>query len=143
MLETATQEVALPPPIREGLLRLAPPALLGTQCPACGTRSFPARDFCPGCATHQAPLPVALATEGTVHTYTVVHQAPGNRPTPYSLAYVDLDDGVRVLAQVDSPLERLRIGMRVTLVLRNVVPAPDEPRLGFAFMESTTNKENV
>lgn len=143
MLENAARDLTLLPPLREGLIRLDPPALLGSHCPTCSARCFPARDFCPACETQQAPLPVALATHGTVHTFTVVHQAPGSRPTPYALAYVDLDDDVRVMSQVDGPHDRLRIGMRVELVLRNVVPAPDEPRLGFAFTESTTTREGV
>lgn len=121
------------PLIREGILQRDPPRLLGTECTACGTRSFPVRDFCPACSC-DAPPTVPLATTGVVFSFTVVRQAPGNRPVPYVLAFVDLDDQVRVLAQLDHPPQDVGIGMPVRLVLRNVVPEPGEARLGYAFI---------
>lgn len=141
MRKEEPQALTFLPPFRDGIFQVDPPRLLGSQCPACMAKTFPARDFCPDCTTEQAPLPAVLANEGSILTYTVVHQAPGNWSTPYALAYVDLDDGVRVLAQIDHPHERLHIGLRVRLILRNIVPEPGEPRLGFAFTESTTEKE--
>lgn len=133
------------PPLREGLLQLDPPRLLGSRCGDCGVRVFPARSFCPACDSEAAPAGVALAPEGTVFSFTTVRQAPGNRPVPYTLAYVDLDDGVRVLAQLDrSPgATGVHIGQRVRLVLRNVVPEPGEPRLGFAFTSLATTQEQA
>ncbi|MGE4337423.1 MAG: Zn-ribbon domain-containing OB-fold protein [Pigmentiphaga sp.] len=123
----------LPPPIRDGLLQLQPPRLLGARCEVCSTRSFPMRQFCPSCG-HEAVERVALASDGTVYSYTVVRQAPGDRAVPYVLAYVDLDDDVRLLAQVDEPPSLVHIGLRVRLTLRNVVPPPGSPRLGYAFV---------
>jgi uncharacterized OB-fold protein len=125
------------PALRDGLLERDPPRLLGSLCPACGMRMFPARGFCPACDSEAAPEVVTLAPTGRVFSFTTVRQAPGHRPVPYTLAYVDLDDGVRVLAQLDAPAGASavepRIGQRVGLVLRNVVPPPGEPRLGYAF----------
>lgn len=126
-------EITTMAPVRPGILQTDPPRLLGALCQACGTRVFPARDFCPHCASEAVPSPIALAPTGTVFSYTVVRQAPGTRAVPYVLAYVDLDDQVRVLAQVDGEPQSVHIGQRVQLVLRNVVPPPDEPRLGYAF----------
>lgn len=134
---------ALPLPMREGMLQLDPPRLIGAQCPACRMRTFPARDFCPACDTDAVPVPVALSPEGRVFSYTVVHQAPGGRPVPYALALVDLDDDVRVLAQLDHPLQEIGIGLRVGVILRNIVPAPGEPRLGYAFAAINTKGEGV
>lgn len=122
------------PAIREGILQLEPPCLVGSYCAACRTRVFPARSFCPACSTQEEPSSVALSTEGTVFSFTTVLQAPGNRPVPYTLAYIDLVDGVRVMAQIDELPDEVCIGMRVELVLRNVVPEPGEPRLGYAFV---------
>ena len=126
-------EITTMTPVRPGILQTEPPRLLGALCQACGTRVFPARDFCPHCDSEAAPSPIALSPTGTVFSYTVVRQAPGTRAVPYVLAYVDLDDQVRVLAQVDGEPQDVHIGQRVQLVLRNVVPPPDEPRLGYAF----------
>ena len=124
-------------PIREGILQRSPPRLIGSVCTACGARSFPVRAFCLACG-QDAPDSVPLSSTGVVFSYTVVHQAPGQRPVPYVLAYVDLDDEVRVLAQVDHPPEDMRIGLRVGLVLRNIVPEPGEARLGYAFASLPT-----
>lgn len=120
-------------PIRYGILQTDPARLIGSICPACNTRVFPGRDFCPACDTDAAPQPVVLSPEGTVFSYTTVRQAPAGRPVPYTLAYVDLSDGVRVMAQVDEDPDTVHIGMAVRLLLRNVVPEPGEPRLGYAF----------
>lgn len=121
------------PPLREGLLQLQPPRLVGAHCTHCSIRMFPARAFCTACG-QDAPESTVLADKGVVFSYTVIHTAPGNRPVPYVLAYVDLDDGVRVMAQVDSPPDEVHIGQRVSLILRNIVPHPGEPRLGYAFV---------
>lgn len=76
-----------------------PVAYAWPRCPACGSEVEPAR-FGPG---------------GTVWSSTVVRIAvPGHTP-PYSLAYVDLEDGPRVLAHVDGE-DPAPIGGRVRLV---------------------------
>jgi uncharacterized OB-fold protein len=62
-----------------------------------------------------------------------VHQAPVGRPTPYVLAYVDLPDQVRVMAQVDAPHGAMRIGMPVRLVLKPVGEDGGVPVIGYAF----------
>jgi uncharacterized OB-fold protein len=43
---------------------------------------------------------------------------PGRDP-PYVLAYVDLDDGPRVLAHVPGPAERVPVGSRVRVAGRS------------------------
>jgi len=60
---------------------------------------------------------VRLSRRGIVYTYTVVHQSTPEFPTPYVLAYVDLPEGVRVLAQLsETSPETARTGMEVELV---------------------------
>lgn len=121
-------------PIREGLFQLDPPALLGSRCAACGTNSFPPRAFCPACLDDGPHAVRPLARTGSVFSYTVVHQAPGGRRTPYVLGLVDLEaDAVRVLAQIDVPAEAARIGLRVGLVLKQVDSAEGVPVLNYAF----------
>ena len=46
-----------------------------------------------------SPCPVLAESprQGRVASWTVVHQAPPPLKTPYTLATVDLDDGVRLL----------------------------------------------
>ncbi len=51
---------------------------------------------------------------GTIYTYTVMRTKE-----PYCVAYVELDEGVRVFTNiVDCDLDSLRIGQRVRVVFR-------------------------
>lgn len=119
-----------------------PPSLLGSTCSACGTNSFPPRHFCPACLA-DGPHPMRqLARYGSVFSYTVVHQAPGGRRTPYVLGYVDLeDDAVRVLAQIDAPVDQVSIGMRVSLVFHQVGESDGIPIVNYAFAPDGIKEE--
>jgi uncharacterized OB-fold protein len=61
----------------------------------------------------------AAAGTGVVYTFTIVHRAPlpaFAARTPYVVANIELDEGVRIMAQmVDCRPEDVRIGMRVSL----------------------------
>ena len=54
------------------------------------------------------------------HTFTVVRQSGDpyfKAKLPYAVAMIELDEGVRVMSNiVDTPLEALRIGMRVEVL---------------------------
>lgn len=107
-----------PKTVRDGLLQIDPPALIGSHCAACGTNSFPVRDFCPACLHEDELSERALSPGGTVFSYTIVRQAPPGWDVPYALAYIDLDDRVRVMAQVEDAVDTIAIGARAHLVLR-------------------------
>lgn len=49
----------------------------------------------------------------------------GSINPPYPLAFVDLDDGLRILAQGLTPAEELRTGQRVRLVPGQIGTTPD------------------
>jgi uncharacterized OB-fold protein len=131
-MTTCTPAAAIPP-IRPGLFETDPPRLLGTRCGDCGCVSFPARDFCPRCHADGPHPRVPLSRQGRIFSYTVVRQAPAGWKTPYVLAYVDLPEEVRVLAQVHAAPDQVRLGQAVHLVLHEMVDASGEPRLNFAF----------
>ncbi|MBK4720911.1 Zn-ribbon domain-containing OB-fold protein [Azospirillum sp. YIM DDC1] len=135
---SAIAETAAPAsrPLRDGLLQTDPPRLLGSACRACSTRLFPARDFCPACGSDDVEGGVPLATAGTVYSFTVVRQAPPGRETPYSLAYIDLADGVRVMAQVTGDPDALRIDMPVQLDIRPVGRRDGCDLIGYVFVPS-------
>lgn len=114
-------------PFRDGLLRLDPPRLLGSRCPACGTTAFPPRTFCPGCRAVDGLEETELGVEGRVHSFTVVRQAPPGVEVPYVLAQIDLPaDDVRLMARVVgvAPAEVV-LDMPVTLDLAPVGTAED------------------
>lgn len=60
----------------------------------------------------------ASAGRGTIYTFTVIrrHGASFFRDrTPYVVALVDLDEGVRVMAGLHAPPDEVEIGQRVVL----------------------------
>jgi uncharacterized protein len=122
-------------PFREGLLTLDPLALVGSQCRNCGTTSYPSRDVCPGCRKAGDAESVTLSRRGTVHTFTVVRQAPPGVEVPYVLAYVDLPEQVRVMAQiVADPVDAVEIGMQVDLVERPMGEQDGTQLVGYQFV---------
>jgi len=77
---------------------------------------------------------VPLSTRGTLYTYTTVHQSTPAFATPYVLAYADLPEGVRLLAQLVAAPGDVRIGMPVELRVEPVgVNAEGRPVLGYRF----------
>lgn len=129
-------------PLRGNLFQHDPPGLLGSRCPACGTSMFPAREFCPNCRGEDQPQPVVLKPHGHVHAFTVIHQAPAGRATPYVLALVDLVDQVRVMAQIDAPPDEVALGQSVSLAFRQVATREGMPVVGYVFV-SDKNMEVV
>jgi uncharacterized OB-fold protein len=73
---------------------LDPVALQGSACSQCQAQVFPAQASCPMCTGVDVST-VALATEGTVWSWTTQHFAP-KAPfrtdgfAPFSIGYVDL-----------------------------------------------------
>jgi hypothetical protein len=84
--------------------------LHGSRCLRCGTTAFPDRKVCFACGSTALDEQL-LGPYGVLYSYTVVHVAP-DRPTPYCIGYVDLDDGVRVLATVAGASEVRGISAR-------------------------------
>lgn len=80
-------------------------------CSDCGRHVFHPRQWCPQCGS-KALTWVQPKGTGTVYSTTTVRLNPG---TPYNVALIDLDEGVRMMSRVDviAP-EDVRIGMRVS-----------------------------
>ena len=95
---------------------LARGELQTTRCADCARASFPPRQFCPGCGGTRMEW-MGLQGTGTLYAHTTVHAAPSMFPTPYTLAIVDLDEGLRVVTRlVDTPTKPMP-GTRVRLVV--------------------------
>jgi uncharacterized OB-fold protein len=88
-------------------------ALLGGECTQCARRFFPRRPVCPACASTSVK-DRALAEHGTLYSYAIVHVSSA-RSTPYTIGYVDLDQDVRLLADIVVGDGALRIDMPVRL----------------------------
>ncbi len=106
-------EPALPDPRPKTVLQGGQYFVRGAHCPSCGHASAVRVPWCPRCRADTTEKLYGPA--GTVWSSTVVHIGLPNRKPPYSLAYVDLDQGPRVLAHVAAPRGRLAVGTRVRL----------------------------
>jgi uncharacterized OB-fold protein len=86
------------------------------HCNACGEDHFYPRPFCPKCWSDDVEWKAATG-RGTLYTYSIVHQndlPPFNERVPYVAAVVELDEGPRVMTNVEgTPFEDLRVGMPV------------------------------
>jgi uncharacterized OB-fold protein len=87
--------------------------LHGARCETCGYRLAVEAPRCPACGGNV--VPAEFGPGGTVWSSTAVRITVQERPAPYVLAYVDLDDGPRILAHVDGADEPLHAGDRVVL----------------------------
>lgn len=82
------------------------------RCPDCAEAWYFRRSFCPRCG-HGNPVTHASEGVGTVHAVTLVTRAPSAELrafAPYAILLVDLDEGVRIMAQGE---KTLAIGERV------------------------------
>lgn len=89
------------------------PHLAGVRCRACGHAGALRTPRCVRCGGEVDPA--LFGPAGTVWATTVVHVAgrPGDE-VPYALAYVDLDEGPRLLTRLAG--EGARVGDRVALL---------------------------
>ncbi|WP_322723518.1 Zn-ribbon domain-containing OB-fold protein [Streptomyces spongiae] len=105
-------------------------ALRGSRCSRCEVAVYPADPACPSCSGPSAP--VSLSATGTVWTWTVQRYAPKSPPyaapedgfRPFVVGYVELPEGVRILAVLHGVRpEDVRIGMPVTITTGDGVPS--------------------
>ena len=95
------------------------------RCRDCGALRYYPRALCPECLSSRTEWLRSKGT-GKVYTFTVTYQntAPGFRNAlPYVLAYVELDEGLKLLTNIiDCRPEEVRIGMPVAVVFDDVTP---------------------
>jgi uncharacterized OB-fold protein/acyl dehydratase len=94
------------------------------RCGGCGALRHPPGPMCPRCGATQ-PEYVVASGHGEVYSFVVHHHPPvPGRALPFVIALVELDVGVRLLAElVDVPPADVRIGLPVTV---SFVRADDE-----------------
>lgn len=87
----------------------------GVVCETCGLAMATARPRCAECRS--SVTAAEFGPEGSVFASTIVRIAVADRVPPYALAYVNLDNGPRVLAHVVGPLDLPpQVGGRVRLL---------------------------
>ena len=96
------------------------PTVVGVRCRGCDHPCAARVPRCPRCGA--ATEVARFGPEGAVWATTTIHVAAGQRAAPYTVAYVDLDEGPRILADVDDGPELVpRVTERVRLVGRTAL----------------------
>jgi uncharacterized OB-fold protein len=91
------------------------PHLVAQECSSCGALFLDRRTACASCGGLDFS---ALAGDGTLRAFTIVHRATPDVKVPYVSAIVDLDGGGVVKANlvgVEPDPGQVQLGMRVRL----------------------------
>ncbi|MEX2446661.1 MAG: Zn-ribbon domain-containing OB-fold protein [Dehalococcoidia bacterium] len=111
------------------------------RCSDCGHMQFPPIRNCTECLSETLEWVAARGT-GSVYSFIVYHQGwlPGFlKQTPYNLAIVELDEGVRVITNIlDIENEDIQVGMPVEAVYEEVQPGVTIPRFRPATASTTS-----
>ena len=104
--------------------------LVVQECGDCGLLRHYPRALCPECLSSEIRWK-KCSGRGAVYTFTVVYQnqAPGFRErVPYVLAYVELEEGVRLLTNiVGCDVEDVQVGMDVSVTFDELAPGTTVP----------------
>lgn len=97
--------------------------LLLQHCGACGHVQFYQQAICRQCGSEELEHRAASG-RGTVHSFSVVHRAPGpafKQDTPYAVLLVELSEGPRMISSlVDADPMLVQFDMQVELVCDRV-----------------------
>jgi len=95
--------------------------LLIKRCGACGRAHFYPRPFCPHCWSNEVTWEEASG-RATLYTYSIVRRndlPPFNERVPYVAAVIDLEEGPRMMTNVEGCAEEdLEIGMPLIVDFR-------------------------
>jgi uncharacterized OB-fold protein len=104
--------------------------LLLPRCRACSATTWYPRGLCPSCGVTDLEW-IEASGRGTVYSYTVIHRGEGayRETTPYVLAYVELDEGPRLLTNVvDTDPGAVSVGQEVEVVFHDTGEGNALPR---------------
>lgn len=93
------------------------PHLVASVCASCGATYWDRRNACAKCGKTEFERR-QLADDGELVSFSIVHRAAPNVPTPYVSAVVHLNGGGAVkanLVDIDPDPEKVRLGMKVKL----------------------------
>ena len=95
------------------------PYLQGSRCGKCQAVFLGERDICSACGARDDMETFALADEGELYVFSIVHRSFPGIQVPYVSAVVDLDGGGTVkgnLIGIDPDPTKIEMGMRVKTV---------------------------
>lgn len=103
------------------------------KCAGCGTHNFYPKPWCIECGSRQLDW-VQASGKGTIYSFTVSRSVAMNYPgwtaeLPVVLALVDLEEGVRLYAQItDCAPENVYIGMPVQAWIADLIEGMKIPK---------------
>ncbi len=93
------------------------------KCRDCGTLRYYPRALCGKCLSSDTEW-VKCSGRGEIYTFTVTYQNRGagfRDELPYVLAYIELEEGVRMMSNVvECEPEKVSIGMPVEVVFEDI-----------------------
>ena len=109
--------------------------LLGGQCRQCGLKLFPWKDVCPACGAEDVAH-AELARRGRLYSYTTIHASPKGFSPQYNVGFVDLEDGVRIFAQIEGEPKSLTLDQWMEPVLGVIKRVGGEDVEGLKFRKA-------
>ena len=100
------------------------------RCRTCGKPHFYPHALCPNCMSPDLEY-IPVSGRGTVYTYTVIRspQPAFKGLEPYVVANVELEEGVRMMANVlTDDADSVGIGTKVRLVYQELAPGTKLPQ---------------
>lgn len=90
-------------------------------CADCKKHIFYPRIHCPHCFSENVSW-VEASGQGRIHSYTVVHRAgpPFKEQTPYVVAIVELNEGVKMMSRIIGDREKISIDKPVSVVYEKI-----------------------
>ena len=95
--------------------------LLLQRCDACSEVYFPPRPFCPACSSHDVTVE-EMSGRATLYSYMINHGRHPGIESPYAIAVVQLDEGVRMMSNIvncEQTPEALEIDMALEVVFES------------------------
>lgn len=92
------------------------PYLKGYRCRACGQLDFPKLSPCPSCWGDEFDV-VTLSRKGKVYSMSDIFVGQAGMKTPYTFAYVDLPENLRIFCQLEGEPGSFRCDEEVELTV--------------------------
>ena len=118
--------------------------LVVQTCRSCNAAQFYPRGFCVTCLSDDFEWKESQGL-GRIYSFTICRIA--GHPSmvdkvPYAMALIDLDEGVRMLAQImDSDLDDVAIGARVALTFERLTDDIQLPQFVLAPLDAPQEKQ--
>lgn len=108
--------------------------LQASVCDHCKQLSFPPARDCPHCTGYSDdPELKPLAGTGTLYSFTTIHVGGNGFEAPYAVGFVDIEEGLRVVAQLRFDNKPLQSGAPVAVEKTVIRHVGDQAVEGYAF----------